>query len=74
MGVRPDPLPPEAPVNRVTLTAPAIADARRVIVVVGGTAKLPVLVRAVAEGATSAYPIGRVLARAPGAVIYAPGD
>lgn len=70
VGVRPDPLPPEAPVNRVTLTAPAIAEARRVIVVLGGGAKLRVMEQAVAEGATSAYPIGRVLAGTPGATIY----
>lgn len=62
VGVRPVPLPPEAPVNRVTLTAAAIAAARRTIVVTAGAEKRAVLERALSEGATSLYPIGRVLA------------
>lgn len=73
VGVRPDPLPPEAPVNRVTLTAPAIAAARRTILVISGAQKQRVLERALSEGAASAFPIGRVLVHTPGAVIYSLG-
>jgi 6-phosphogluconolactonase len=61
VGVAPDPLPPEAPVNRVTLTAAAIASARTTILVVSGTKKREVLETAIEQGAKSAYPIGRVL-------------
>lgn len=61
VGVRPDPLPPEAPVDRVTLTATAIAEARRCIVVLEGAKKREVLERAASEGVHSAYVIGRVL-------------
>jgi 6-phosphogluconolactonase len=73
VGVRPDPLPPEAPVNRVTLTAPAIAAARRTILLISGVQKQQLLERALAEGAASAFPIGRVLAHTSGAVVYSLG-
>lgn len=63
VGVHPEPLPPEAPVDRVTLTAPAIAAARRCVVVIEGDAKRAVLERAVAEGAGSSAPVGQVLAQ-----------
>ena len=61
IGLAPDPLPPEAPVNRVTLTAPAIAEARTIILVVSGAKKRAVLEDAIEEGKKSSYPIGRVL-------------
>lgn len=61
VGVAPDPLPPEAPVNRVTLTAAAIASARTTMLVVSGAEKREVLEAAIEQGAKSAYPIGRVL-------------
>lgn len=61
-GVLPDPLPPEAPVARVTLTAPAIAAAGLVLVTIAGAAKRVIIDRALAEGTRSEYPIGRVLA------------
>jgi 6-phosphogluconolactonase len=64
VGLRPDPLPPEAPVNRVTLTGPAIAAARRVMLLITGAEKVALLERALAEGETTAYPVGRVLAAA----------
>lgn len=71
VGVRPDPLPPEAPVHRVTLTAPAIAAARHCIVVMEGAHKRRVLEQALAEGAGSAFPIGPVLAqRADGVIVH----
>jgi 6-phosphogluconolactonase len=63
VGVAPDPLPPEAPVNRVTLTAAAIASARTAMLVISGAKKREVLEKAIEDGAKSAYPVGRVLDR-----------
>lgn len=63
VGVAPEPLPPEAPVNRVTLTAAAIAAARTTILVVSGSKKREVLEAAIEQGAKSSYPVGRVLAK-----------
>jgi 6-phosphogluconolactonase len=65
LGVMPDPLPPEAPVARVSLSLAAIAAARTVAVVAVGVAKRAVIEQAVAAGDGSAYPIGRVLAAIP---------
>lgn len=62
VGVLPDPLPPEAPVARITLTRPAICAARQLRVVIAGADKRAILERALLEGAQSALPIGRVLA------------
>lgn len=62
IGVRPDPMPANAPVDRVTLTAAAIAGARTVMVVVRGEEKKRVLSEAIGQGPLSSYPIGRVLA------------
>jgi 6-phosphogluconolactonase len=61
VGVAPDPLPPEAPVNRVTLTAAAIAAARVTMLVISGATKRQVLETAIEQGAKSSYPIGRLL-------------
>jgi len=61
VGVAPDPLPPEAPVNRVTLTAAAIASARTSILVISGAKKREVLEAAIEDGAKSAFPIGLVI-------------
>ena len=66
VGVRPDPLPPEAPVNRVTLTAGAILAARQRILVIEGEAKRQVLDAAIAEGPASEYPIAQLMARGDG--------
>lgn len=63
-GVMPDPLPPEAPVARVTLTRQGIVTARALMIAVTGAAKRKVLEDAIAEGPGSPYPIGRVLADA----------
>ena len=68
VGVHPVPLPPEAPVDRVTLTASAIADARERLLVIEGAAKRAVLERAVVDGAGSEFPMGQVLARGDGAL------
>ena len=62
LGVMPDPLPPEAPVARVTLSKAAILSARTLLMTITGDAKKDVLERAIAEGAMSPLPIGRVLA------------
>ena len=62
VGVMPDPLPPEAPVARVTLTRAAIAAARALMIAVTGQAKRDVIETAIRQGAGSPYPVGRVLA------------
>jgi 6-phosphogluconolactonase len=62
LGVMPDPLPAEAPVARVTLSKAAILAARTLTIVLTGADKREVLERAIADGASSTLPIGRVLA------------
>lgn len=62
VGVRPDPLPPEAPFERVTLTAAALSSARAVMIVITGEEKKAVLEQAITEGPLSGKPIGRVIA------------
>jgi 6-phosphogluconolactonase len=64
VGVMPDPLPPEAPVARVTLTRGAIAAARTLLLTLSGDAKRAVLEQAIEEGDASRLPVGRVLATA----------
>ncbi|MBA3669216.1 MAG: 6-phosphogluconolactonase [Sphingomonas sp.] len=68
IGVLPDPLPPEAPVARVSLTKSAILAARSLLVTVRGQGKLEIIEQAIAQGSSSEYPIGRVLADAQRAV------
>jgi 6-phosphogluconolactonase len=63
IGVAPEPLPAEAPVNRITLTASAIADARTTLLVFNGAKKRKVLDQAISDGKKSDYPIGRLLDR-----------
>jgi 6-phosphogluconolactonase len=62
VGVMPDPLPPEAPVARVTLTRAAILSARTLLITITGQAKRDLLEQAIADGQSSKLPIGRVLA------------
>jgi 6-phosphogluconolactonase len=62
IGVMPDPLPPEAPVARVTLTRAAILSARTILITITGAEKRAVLEQAIADGQSSKLPIGRVLA------------
>ncbi len=64
VGVMPNPLPPEAPVARVTLTRSAILSARTVLITITGQAKRDLLELAIADGHSSKLPIGRVLAEA----------
>ncbi len=61
VGVAPDPLPPEAPVNRITLTAAAIVEARTVLFTMVGSDKREVLEQAIEEGGKSQYPVGQLL-------------
>ena len=62
VGVRPDPLPAEAPVPRVTLTKAAILEAKAMLISVVGEKKKALLQQALADGHSSRLPIGRVLA------------
>ena len=62
IGVMPDPLPPEAPVARVTLTRSAILSARTVMITITGNHKRELLEQAIEDGQSSKLPIGRVLA------------
>lgn len=64
LGVMPDPLPPEAPVARVTLSREGIVTARALMIAVTGAEKKKVIEQAIAKGASSPWPIGRVLADA----------
>jgi 6-phosphogluconolactonase len=61
IGVAPDPLPSEAPVNRVTLTASAIAEARTTLIVCSGAKKKAILDEASDEGKNADYPVAKVL-------------
>lgn len=60
IGVIPDPMPDNAPVNRVSLTANAISSARTVMVTIEGNDKRAVLDTAIDQGKSSDMPIGRL--------------
>lgn len=62
IGVMPDPMPDNAPVNRVSLTASAIASARTTMVTIEGLDKKAVLEQAIQEEHSSTMPIGRLFA------------
>jgi 6-phosphogluconolactonase len=64
LGVMPDPLPPEAPVARVSLSRQGIVTARALMIAVTGNDKRKVIEQAIKQGPASSYPIGRVLADA----------
>lgn len=64
LGVMPDPLPPEAPVARVTLSRQGIVTARALMIAVTGKDKRAIIEQAIDQGPSSPYPIGRVLADA----------
>ena len=64
LGVMPEPLPPEAPVARVTLSREGIVTARALMIAISGADKRKVLETAIEQGPSSRYPIGRVLADA----------
>jgi len=62
LGVMPEPLPPEAPVARVSLSRQGIVTAKALMIAITGDKKRKVLEDAISEGASSPLPIGRVLA------------
>lgn len=62
LGVMPDPLPPEAPVARVTLSRSAIVSSKAIMIAITGETKKEVLEAAIEQGASSSYPVGRILA------------
>ena len=64
LGVMPDPLPPEAPVARVSLSRQGIVTARALTIAVTGADKRKIIEQAIKQGPSSPYPIGRVLADA----------
>lgn len=64
VGVMPDPLPPEAPVPRVTLSRAGIVSSRVLLLAISGEEKRAVVERALEDGRGSSTPIGRVLAAA----------
>ena len=64
IGVRPDPMPADMPVARVTLTRAALLSARTLIITISGAEKKALLEQAIADGHSSRLPIGRVLAEA----------
>lgn len=68
--VMPEPLPPEAPFERLTLTLAALANTAEVILVVRGDAKRTLL-EAAAAGEND-LPVGRLLALAPATVFWSP--
>lgn len=70
--VVPDPLPPEAPFERISLTAPRLLRARQVLLAVTGQAKQQVLRRAQAGADPAVMPIAAIL-RADGSQAAAPG-
>ena len=62
MGIRPDPMPADMAVNRVTLTKSALVSARTVTLVLTGKDKRKLVEKALKDGASSNLPIGRLLA------------
>jgi 6-phosphogluconolactonase len=68
VGVHPDPMPADVPVDRITLTAAAFSSARTVMVMIMGEAKKETLQKAIDQGPLSSFGIGRVLADLDAAV------
>lgn len=68
VGVHPDPMPPEVPFDRVTMTAEALASARAVMVVITGDKKKAIVERAIDEGPLSSNAVGRVIASVDAAI------
>ena len=64
IGVMPDPLPPEAPVARVTMTRSAILSAKALALCLTGDEKRAIVEQAIEDGVGSKVPIGQVLAEA----------
>lgn len=64
MGIKPDPMPEGAAVERVSLTRSAILQARTILITITGQEKRDLLEQAIEDGQSSKLPIGRVLAEA----------
>ena len=64
LGVLPEPMPKDAPVARVSLSRHGIVTARALMIACTGQDKRDVIEAAIKQGASSRYPIGRVLADA----------
>ena len=62
LQLTPDPLPPEAPFDRITLTIPALLDSRELMFVIGGADKRRVFEEAVRGG--NDLPVARLLSAA----------
>lgn len=74
VAVTPDPLPPEAPFGRLTLTRAAVAETRQAFLAITGQAKRDMLERALRPGPAEAIPV-RALIDALGerlTVLWAP--
>lgn len=61
LGVLPDPMPEDAPVERITLSRAAILSARTLMLAFSGDDKRAVVEQAIEDGALSKTPIGRIL-------------
>ena len=61
--ITPDPLPPEAPFDRITLTIPALLDSDALLFVISGAAEKRMLFEAAARGEND-LPIARLLGAA----------
>lgn len=70
MRVDPEPLPPEAPFARITLTAARLLRARAIHVALTGADKRGVLERALAAGDVHAHPIAIIARAAPGTRVH----
>ena len=68
VGVKPDPLPKDAPFARVTMTRPAILQARALMLALTGDTKRALVERAIEDGPGSQTAIGQVLAEAEQAI------
>lgn len=73
-AIRPDPLPPEAPYPRMTLTARTLLDSRRVVLLIAGSSKRAVYEEALAGSDPQAMPVRAILHqdRTPVEVHWAP--
>lgn len=57
----PDPLPPDAPFPRLTLTLPALLDARRILLLLAGEKKRAVLAQALEDDDMTKMPVRTIL-------------
>ena len=72
LKVTPDPLPPEAPVSRITLSPAAIRSARHRMLSLRGADKRDVLLEALSDGNKSRFPVGVVIGPSPAEFYWSP--